>query len=74
MLRVGTSGWQYRGWRGRFYPEEIPQRAWLQHYAGRFATVELNSSFYRLPTETAFDRWRDETPDDFVLAVRSAAT
>jgi uncharacterized protein YecE (DUF72 family) len=70
VLRVGTSGWQYRDWRGTFYPRGLPQRDWLRHYAERFATVELNNSFYRLPERSAFERWREETPDDFVLAVK----
>ena len=70
MLYVGTSGWQYRDWRGTFYPEGVPQREWLSHYAGRFATVELNNSFYRLPDRSSFEKWRDETPDDFVVAAK----
>jgi len=70
VLHVGTSGWQYRDWRGAFYPEITPQRAWLAHYATRFATVEVNNSFYRLPERSTFERWRDETPDDFVVAVK----
>jgi uncharacterized protein YecE (DUF72 family) len=70
MLRVGTSGWQYRDWRGRFYPERLPQREWLRHYADGFATVELNNSFYRLPERASFERWRGQTPADFVVAVK----
>jgi uncharacterized protein YecE (DUF72 family) len=70
MLRVGTSGWQYRDWRGTFYPAKLAQRRWLEHYAARFATVELNNSFYNLPAASSFERWRDETPDDFVVAVK----
>jgi uncharacterized protein YecE (DUF72 family) len=70
MLHVGTSGWQYRDWRGTFYPRGVAQRDWLRHYSERFATVELNNSFYRLPERASFERWRDETPDDFVVAVK----
>jgi uncharacterized protein YecE (DUF72 family) len=70
MLHVGTSGWQYRDWKGTFYPGDLPQRRWLSHYAERFATVELNNSFYHLPDESSFERWRDETPDDLVVAVK----
>ncbi len=66
MLVVGTSGWQYRDWRGPFYPG-APS---LSFYAGRFATVELNNPFYRLPARSQFERWRDETPDGFVFAVK----
>jgi uncharacterized protein YecE (DUF72 family) len=70
MLHVGTSGWQYRDWRGAFYPKGVPQPAWLSHYSARFATVELNNSFYRLPELASFERWRQQTPDDFVVAVK----
>jgi uncharacterized protein YecE (DUF72 family) len=70
MLYVGTSGWQYRHWRGTFYPKEVAQSDWLRHYASRFATVELNNSFYRLPERVSFERWREQTPDDFVMAVK----
>jgi uncharacterized protein YecE (DUF72 family) len=70
MLYVGTSGWQYRDWRETFYPREVAQSAWLRHYADRFATVELNNSFYRLPERATFEHWRNATPDDFVLTVK----
>ena len=70
MLYVGTSGWQYPDWRLTFYPREVPQRELLRHYAERFGTVELNNSFYRLPEASSFRRWREETPDDFVVAVK----
>jgi uncharacterized protein YecE (DUF72 family) len=72
VLYVGTSGWQYRHWREAFYPTGVPQRAWLDHYAQHFQTVELNNSFYRLPEALAFERWRDETPDGFVFAVKAS--
>ncbi len=70
MLYVGTSGWQYKHWRLTFYPKEVPQREWLRYFSERFQTVELNNSFYNLPEATSFQRWREETPDDFVLAVK----
>ncbi|HEX6569467.1 MAG TPA: DUF72 domain-containing protein [Acidimicrobiales bacterium] len=69
-LRVGTSGWQYHDWRGVLYPEGLPQRAWLRHYAGEFTTVEVNNAFYRLPERSVFERWRDETPTGFTIAVK----
>jgi uncharacterized protein YecE (DUF72 family) len=69
-MYIGTSGWQYADWRGRFYPAGTPQRRWLEHYASRFATVEVNNAFYRLPERDTFASWRDRTPDDFVLAVK----
>ncbi|MBY8874631.1 DUF72 domain-containing protein [Micromonospora sp. PLK6-60] len=70
MLVVGTSGWQYRDWRDRFYPAKLPQRRWLEHYADRFATVEVNNAFYRLPERDTFAAWRARTPDDFCVAVK----
>ena len=70
MILVGTSGWQYRDWRERFYPAKLPQRLWLEHFAERFATVEVNNAFYRLPERDTFVAWRDRTPDDFCVAVK----
>ncbi len=69
-LWIGTSGWQYRDWRGAFYPERLPQREWLAHYAEHFGCVEVNNAFYRLPERSTFERWRKETPDGFVMAVK----
>jgi uncharacterized protein YecE (DUF72 family) len=69
---VGTSGWQYRYWRGRLYPDGLPQRRWLEHYARQYATVENNNAFYRLPTRETFEAWRDRTPDGFVMAVKAS--
>ncbi|WP_200216553.1 DUF72 domain-containing protein [Micromonospora coerulea] len=70
MILVGTSGWQYRDWRERFYPAKLPQRLWLEHFAERFATVEVNNAFYRLPERDTFVAWRERTPDDFCVAVK----
>src|ERR671925_985071 len=70
MLYIGTSGWQYRHWRSTFYPQGVPQREWLAYYSERFMTVELNNSFYHLPEASSFERWRQETPDGFVLAAK----
>jgi uncharacterized protein YecE (DUF72 family) len=68
---VGCSGWNYDSWRhGVFYPERCPPARWLEHYARHFDTVELNASFYRLPTVKAVQRWVEQTPDDFVFAVK----
>jgi len=67
---IGTSGWQYDDWRGPVYPREIPQRAWLESYAERFATVESNNAFYRLPERRVFEAWAERSPDDFVMAVK----
>jgi uncharacterized protein YecE (DUF72 family) len=69
---VGTSGWQYRGWRGAFYPPGLPQRRWLEHYARSFATVENNATFYRLPAREAFANWRERVPGDFTMTVKAS--
>jgi uncharacterized protein YecE (DUF72 family) len=69
---VGTSGWQYRDWRGDFYPRDVPQRRWLEYYTGHFRTVENNGTFYRLPARDAFEHWRARTPDGFLMAVKAS--
>ena len=71
-VHVGTSGWQYDDWRGPFYPDGLPQRRWLEHYAAEFSTVEVNNSFYRLPERDTFRRWREQTPAGFVVAVKAS--
>jgi uncharacterized protein YecE (DUF72 family) len=71
-LLIGTSGWQYRHWRGLLYPDGLPQRLWLEHYAGRFATVEVNATFYRLPRPATVEAWADRTPEDMVFAVKAS--
>jgi uncharacterized protein YecE (DUF72 family) len=70
VLSIGTSGWQYRDWRGRWYPAGVPQRLWLEHYAGHFGVVEINNAFYRLPERSTFARWRERTPAGFRFAVK----
>lgn len=71
-MLVGTSGWQYRDWRGTFYPPGLPQTRWLQHYAARFGTVEVNNTFYRLPPASTFQKWHDGTPGDFEITVKAS--
>jgi uncharacterized protein YecE (DUF72 family) len=71
-LLVGTSGWQYRDWRGQLYPSDVPQRLWLEEYVKHFRTVESNAAFYRLPSPETFASWRDRTPDGFVMAVKAS--
>ena len=70
MIWIGTSGWQYKSWRERFYPPDVPQTRWLEFYVKHFQTQELNNSFYRLPRAEAFAGWRERTPDDFVMVVK----
>jgi uncharacterized protein YecE (DUF72 family) len=71
-IRIGCSGWQYRHWRGRFYPRDLPVERWLEHYAQSFDTVELNNSFYRLPEADAFASWRRRVPPGFLFAVKAS--
>jgi len=72
MIRVGTSGWQYDDWKGAFYPKGLPAARWLPYFAERFHTVEVNNTFYRLPSEEVFGRWRGETPAGFLMAVKAS--
>jgi uncharacterized protein YecE (DUF72 family) len=72
LLRIGCSGWQYKHWRGEFYPDKLPQPRWLEYYAARFNTVEINSTFYRLPEAPAFAKWASQAPPEFVYAVKAS--
>jgi len=69
-FRVGTSGWVYDDWAGRFYPEPMPREQWLAHYAREFDTVEVNNSFYRLPQARTFAAWAEQAPRGFLFAVK----
>jgi uncharacterized protein YecE (DUF72 family) len=70
-IRIGCSGWNYTHWRGGvFYPPRLPQRDWLRHYAKHFDTVEINSTFYRLPQPRVVARWVESTPSSFCFAVK----
>lgn len=68
--RVGCSGWSYRHWRGDFYPQGMPTTRWFEHYAAHFDTVELNTTFYRLPPETGVRRWAAQAPPQFCFAAK----
>jgi uncharacterized protein YecE (DUF72 family) len=70
-IRIGCSGWNYRHWRERFYPIGLPVRSWFDFYAEHFDTVEINNSFYRLPTRDTFAKWRDQAPPGFCYAVKA---
>src|SRR2546423_14919802 len=69
---IGTSGWTYGSWRGPFYPTDVPKKDWLTWYAGRFATTEVNGSFYRTPSLEAVKAWRRHTPANFVFAWKAS--
>lgn len=70
-LYIGTSGWAYDDWRGRFYPRELPRSRWFEFYNRHFITVELNNTFYQLPSERAVAAWRAKSSDDFLYAVKT---
>ena len=70
MVRIGISGWRYVPWRGVFYPTGLPQRAELEFAAQHVDTVEINGSFYSLQRPSSYQRWHDETPEDFIFAVK----
>jgi uncharacterized protein YecE (DUF72 family) len=69
---VGCSGWNYKDWRGPVYPKGLPPSRWLEHYAGMFRTVEVNSTFYRLASPKAVGEWVEKTPPGFVFAVKAS--
>jgi uncharacterized protein YecE (DUF72 family) len=69
---VGVSGWTYAPWRGDFYPKGLPHRRELEYAAERLTSIEVNGSFYALQKPESYRRWRDETPDDFVFAVKGS--
>ncbi len=71
-VRIGTSGWVYNHWRGAFYPKELPQTQWFSFYSREFNTVEINNSFYRLPTVEMFQAWQRQAPPGFLYAVKAS--
>jgi uncharacterized protein YecE (DUF72 family) len=71
-VRIGCSGWNYDAWRGRFYPEGLGPARWLEHYATRFDTVEVNVTFYRLPKRAAVAGWVERTPAGFEFAIKAS--
>lgn len=69
---IGCSGFNYKHWRGVFYPEKLPQKKWLDYYCGTFSTVELNVTFYRLPKPETFENWYNQTPPFFTFALKGS--
>jgi uncharacterized protein YecE (DUF72 family) len=67
---VGISGYDYKGWRGRFYPAQVPARRWLEYASRQFDSIELNGTFYSLKSPAVFERWAAEVPDDFTFAIK----
>jgi uncharacterized protein YecE (DUF72 family) len=70
MIRVGIGGWTYEPWRGTFYPADLKQADELKYASRHLTTIEINGTFYRTQSPASFRKWRDETPDDFVFAVK----
>ena len=71
-VRIGTSGWAYKDWNGTFSPEEVKAAGRLEYISRRFRTLEINASFYRMPTDQAVAGWRAQTPDDFLFAWKAS--
>ena len=69
-IRIGISGWRYKGWRGVFYPKGMPQRREMEYAASKFRSVEINGTFYSLQRPESFAAWAEATPDDFVFAIK----
>ncbi len=70
-VRVGTSGYSYKEWKGSFYPEDLPANRMLEFYARRFDTVEINNTFYRMPQETMLSKWAEQVPNQFTFVLKA---
>ncbi|HEY4652496.1 MAG TPA: DUF72 domain-containing protein, partial [Pontibacter sp.] len=71
-IHIGTSGWHYKHWMGTFYPPEVKSKGFTDYYTRFFSTVEINNSFYKLPSAETFASWRAAVPDDFIFAVKAS--
>ena len=71
-VRTGTSGYAYKEWKGTFYPEKLPATQFLHYYGGKFTTVEINNTFYRMPTEKLLLQWGDQVPDGFQFVLKAS--
>ena len=71
MIYIGTSGWFYRGWRGIYYPQELPPHEWFKFYTSDFNTVEINSTFYRGAKGSNLKKWKKESPPNFIFALKA---
>lgn len=69
--RIGCSGFYYREWKEVFYPKGLAQKSWFKYYCEHFNTIEINSTFYKMPTQKSFDKWYDESPDDFLFTIKA---
>jgi uncharacterized protein YecE (DUF72 family) len=71
-IHIGTSGFIYKHWWGKFYPEKLPQKEALEYYSRHFQTVEINNTFYHLPQQTVFENWYKRTPENFILTLKAS--
>jgi len=71
-IRVGTSGWSYKEWKGHFYPEKLAAKDMLRYYSERFPTVEVNNTFYRMPNATTLEGWASQVPEDFSFVLKAS--
>jgi uncharacterized protein YecE (DUF72 family) len=71
-VRIGTSGYSYAEWKGNFYPEKMAAKDMLRFYAERFSTVEINNTFYRMPTEAVLRGWADQVPESFTFVIKAS--
>ncbi|RDC56569.1 DUF72 domain-containing protein [Pedobacter chinensis] len=69
--RIGCSGFYYREWKEVFYPKGLAQKDWFKYYTTHFNTIEINSTFYKMPTQKSFDKWYDESPAEFVFTIKA---
>ncbi len=69
---AGTSGYSYKGWKGAFYPEDLPDREMLSYYASQLPAVEINNTFYRMPRESVLEGWAESVPDGFRFALKAS--
>lgn len=73
-LFVGTSGYSYKEWKGNFYPEDLPDKKMLSYYSGHFNTVEINNTFYRMPSKEVIESWSRQVPENFKFVIKAPKT
>src|SRR5437868_3339079 len=71
-LYVGASGYSYKEWKGKFYPEELPEKQMLRYYGERFNSVEINNTFYRMPKASVLEAWAEEVPPAFKFVIKGS--
>lgn len=72
QIHIGTSGWNYKHWKGHFYPEDLSTSKWLEFYVEHLHTVEINTSFYNLPQKTTIDKWYHNVPENFIFSIKAS--